>query len=54
MPTESTTPYERSSPSKANREDVDIECPHSPPADRVFIDPIDLWTNVTGRPRLSL
>jgi hypothetical protein len=54
MLTESTMLSERSSPLKANREDVAPERPYSPPVDRVLIDPIDLWTNVTGRPRLSL
>ena len=47
MPTESTMPYERSRPLKANRDDVGLTAFKARRPIAVSIDQIDLWAKVT-------
>jgi hypothetical protein len=47
MPTESTMLYERSRPSKANRDDVGLTAFRARPRTPVSIAQIDLWAKVT-------
>jgi hypothetical protein len=49
MPAESTMLYERSTPLKANHEDVDMTACKARPPIAVSSDPIDLWAKVTGK-----